>query len=173
VRNAAGSNILFVTGYLLYQLSSGQDEMSQRYLVLATNSLMSLVEQDEAFVQAHPEVLYFLAKCETRQIHFSGASRHMLAYIEAIDARAAAQAAEPTTTEETTDQPAADGDSPDAATTAPITSDAATPTAEPEAGAVATPAAEPSPALPPAPRPLPLPRPAPIKAGRAPAPAQP
>lgn len=82
VRRAAGPDMTFLTAYLLYKNTS---EGTPRYRD-AAQVLEDLVRLEEAYVRAHPEVYYFLARCYRMDYSFDRARRHMVTYVEAITA---------------------------------------------------------------------------------------
>jgi len=80
VRRASGPDMTFLTAYLLYKNTT---QGAPRYRD-ASQLLADLVRLEEDYVQAHPEVYYFLARCYRMDYSFDRARRFMVSYVEAL-----------------------------------------------------------------------------------------
>jgi spermidine synthase/MFS family permease len=88
LRLHSGPAMRFLYGYLLYKAADG----SYAQYRAAADQLDELVRGDERYVQAHPEVFYFLARSRDAEGEYGEAMRNMRQYIEARLNRSDAEA---------------------------------------------------------------------------------
>ena len=79
LRLHSGPAMRFLYGYLLYKAAGGTFSQYRA----AAETLADLVATDEAFVDSHPEVLYYLARSHDAEGEYDQALVHMRAYVEA------------------------------------------------------------------------------------------
>ena len=84
VRRASGPDMTFLTAYLLFKNAMGSERPDPQYYREAMRLLQDLVRLEEDYVQAHPEVYYFLARCYRMDYSYDRARRFMVTYVESL-----------------------------------------------------------------------------------------